>query len=85
MSFKPYTEKIKKKKIGICSASQWYGSETLFIKLVDFLCATRINTGTVSWFHDVSPDPDPQHWYKHIIGLIDGLIDWFELFLVNIY
>ena len=29
--------------------------------LVDFLCATRFHTGSVSWFHEV--DSDPQHWF----------------------
>ena len=28
-----------------------------YLFLVDFLCATRIHTGSVSWFHEVDPDP----------------------------
>ena len=31
----------------------------IFKILVDFLCATRFHTGSVSWFHEV--DSDPQH------------------------
>ena len=58
MSFKPYTEKIKKKKIGICS---------IFGRI-------RIQTRTRIRIHhpgsgSADPDPhqndtDPKHWWK---------------------
>ena len=62
MSFKPYTEKIKKKKIGICSISG----------------RIRIQNRTRIRIHhpgngSAVPDPDPKHWtiyyilYKNII------------------
>ena len=33
----------------------------ILIILVDFLWATRLHTGSDSWYHEVEPDPDPQH------------------------
>ena len=33
----------------------------ILINLVDFLCASWIHTGSVSWLHEV--DPDPVKWY----------------------
>ena len=62
MSFKPYTEKIKKKKIGICSI---LGRIQIWIRI-------RIQNRTQIRIHhpgNGSPDPnphqndtDPKHW-----------------------
>ena len=60
MSFKPYTEKIKKKKIGICS----------ILGRIRIRNRTRIrihHPGSGSADPDPDPDPrqndtDPKHW-----------------------
>ena len=60
MSFKPYKEKIKKNKIGICSSLDWIRIQN----------RTRIRIHyTGSGSADPDPDPhqhdtDPKHWVQ---------------------
>jgi len=70
MSFKPYTEKIKKKKIGICSI---LGRIRIRIRIH--------HRGSGSADPDQDPDPhqndtDPKHWlWGHVIKYCEFSID----------
>ena len=58
MSFKPYTEKIKQKKIGICS----------ILGRIQIWSGSRTRPGSGSVIPEADPyhfDPDPKHWRTH--------------------